>query len=905
MADTTVSVETKLVGAQEIAQGFKDIAKSADEAKDSVAAIGKTDTTSGIDSTAASIVDAFKKASDEAVKLKTVAEDAGKSVTSIGAGSAAAESPLVKKFRESQEAAAKLKETTLEVGRAVDTASGGSGGESPLVKKFRESQEAATKLKDATVDVGKAVEKDIGEKGVGGISGLTKAAAIAAIGVTAVAAAAGYAALKVWDLVKSSAAYAEKLFDVNQATGRSVESLQGWDLAARQSGTSLDSVVATMNRLTISLFRGAGTGGQGAGRLKHILEAVGIDPKSVKDGEDALFQIADVMRTMTPTDRINVAMSLGISTDMIQMLSQGSVEIKRLADETNSMRIISTETAAAQDLLSDSFVRTKFLIMGIGNEILNEFIEPVAKAAARWIDSIVAMGSVWTAFGTLISRGLPGGERFVEGLESGRAKVSQLTKELDDMYEKQARGGNRLDVARREQRMEALRVEINAAKALVAEYERVLEVTTKREEANQPFIGPPRPAVDPFSRERKGSRSDPSDNLRDMIEKAQRELAMAANAIDNSPEARQWYEASHGIISKYEKSQTNEDPKLRIQLKLVQEAMIAEMDLFVQRRETRLKKMGEQDAERVLQAELQGAALLEAQQKALDALEEAERKHFESIAKAARDAADPLGGFIREIEKTNEAVSRLGIKLSSEEMTKLQEGVARGFNGMAKEAKESNKAFDELIRAVEGFGKQFTDSLYTSFEQGGNIIDAFFSNMGKLAAKRALYEAVGKPIDNMIQGVIQQFIPNTQNKQGGGGSDAGIIGLILRGLIGGASGGGGASAGGGEWGGVDGVNLGSFTGYNAKGGYIPPGYSGIVGESGYEMITAGETGVRVTPLGGGSSTNYYNITVESGTDRSRTVMEVQRAIAAAQAAQYADLYRGGAMSQLLSTTGRA
>lgn len=858
MADTTVSVETKLVGAQEIAQGFKDIAKAADDAKSSVSSVGNTDT-SKVDTAATAIVDAFKKASDEAVKLKA---------------------------------------TTADIGKAIETASGGGAGgatsESPLVKKFREAQEAARTLKEGVTEVGKATEQSVGGKATEAVSGFSKVAIAASIGVTALAAAVGYAAVKLWEKTKLSYAYAEVLYNIKEATGKSTESLQGWDLAARQTGTSLEAVVGTMNRLTIGLFRGSGTGGQGAGRLRHILESVGIDPKSVKDGEDAMLRIADTMRAMTPTDRINVAMSLGISTDMIQMLSQGSVEIKRLADETNSMVILSREAIEAQDLFGDSLIRIKTVAMGLGNTLLNEFLPTVATMAARWADILVAMRTPWESFVTLVTKGLPGGERFADGLESARGKVVSLGKELDDMYEKQSRGGNRLDVARREQMMESLRVEINAAKALVAEYERVLEVTTKREEAGQPFMGPPLPPIDPFSRKRRDG-SDPSDGLRDMINKTQRELAMAANAIDNSPEARQWYEASHGIIKKYEDSQRNEDPKLRIQLKLVQEAMVAEMDLFIQRRGDRLQKMTDQDKEHLVRSLTIAAAEKKAIEDTITAQEQAQLRALRVRAQAAEDEADPLAGFIRESERAREEFKKLGYELSPEAWQKIQEGIAKGFGGMAKETKESSKAFDELLRAVEGFGKQFSDNLYTAFERGENIIDSFFSNLGKIAAKRILFEAVGKPIDNMIQGVIQQFASPQRQAGGGGKSDAGIWSLVLNGIVG-------AFGSGGGWDeGTAGASLGNF----AKGGHIPPGYSGIVGEAGYEMITAGSAGATVTPLTSGGNTNYFNITVQSDVDRSRTSLDIQRAIATAQAAQYADLYRGGAMSQLLSTTGRA
>lgn len=158
---------------------------------------------------------------------------------------------------------------------------------------------------------------------------------------------------------------------------------------------------------------------------------------------------------------------------------------------------------------------------------------------------------------------------------------------------------------------------------------------------------------------------------------------------------------------------------------------------------------------------------------------------------------------------------------------------------------------DELAVAVANLDKEYQESTKTAAVWAFDVEEAAKQASRNIQDTLAdfLFDPFAEGLGGMLEGfeqMLRKMVAQAAAAQ------------ILSGLFGQ----GGIGSGGGVLGGI-GQGIGSaFAGMFADGGYIPPGQWGIAGEAGPEVITGGNTGASVIPMGrgggGGVTVNVIN-----------------------------------------------
>lgn len=198
-----------------------------------------------------------------------------------------------------------------------------------------------------------------------------------------------------------------------------------------------------------------------------------------------------------------------------------------------------------------------------------------------------------------------------------------------------------------------------------------------------------------------------------------------------------------------------------------------------------------------------------------------------------------------------------------------REGVARGneteveryLRGLNRSPGQINEAIDGI--KIDGL-EELNDGLVDAIMGAKSLGEVFHNVAGQIVAdllRIGIQRAVIAPLADMLFG---------GGGGGGGGSGGGLVGSIIGGLIGAAGGGGGGAP----------ANLlggTPFAGFRAKGGLIPSGSFGIVGERGPEPVIGTSRGAMVLPnssLGGfGGAGGTVRVIIEDATDLFRTKVE--------------------------------
>jgi len=204
------------------------------------------------------------------------------------------------------------------------------------------------------------VQQSVGglEAEVGGLSGSLGLAqkGLAAIGGAATLYAIGHYALGVINA-------ADALEDMSQRTGVAVKTLAQYQQIALESGTTLNDVASSIQRLTLVMSQAE----QGAKEQQDALRALGI---TARDPNEAFLQLADAVAAS--------ADPLRLSADLQRILGRGYAEmIPLLREGSQGIR----DAAAASESFADSMAR---LAPNAGefNDNLAELRQNAAGAAA-------------------------------------------------------------------------------------------------------------------------------------------------------------------------------------------------------------------------------------------------------------------------------------------------------------------------------------------------------------------------------------------------------------------------------------------------------------------------------------------------------------------------------------------
>jgi hypothetical protein len=180
----------------------------------------------------------------------------------------------------------------------------------------------------------------------------------------------------------------DTLNDLHLKTGIAVEQLAGFQLAAKQSGTELESFASAANKLSVNI-----------GKSGDEFAKLGI---TAKDPAEAFIQLADVFVSIQdPQQRAAVsAKALGKSwQEMAPLLSLGGAGLRKAVEEGSRLAGVTQEMADAADAFNDTFAK-------FGPRLLNLSVQiagPVASAFNNLYESISNATQAGVSFNNVMS----------------------------------------------------------------------------------------------------------------------------------------------------------------------------------------------------------------------------------------------------------------------------------------------------------------------------------------------------------------------------------------------------------------------------------------------------------------------------------------------------------------------
>ena len=193
------------------------------------------------------------------------------------------------------------------------------------------------------------------------------------------------------DLIKGTIDSADKMNDLSKSTGIAVEQLAGLKLAAKQSGGDLDSIAASINKLSVNM-----------GKDADKFAALGI---SAKNPLEAFKQLSDIFVTLQdPQQRAAIAAAaLGKSwAGAAPLLAEGSAKIQEMVDKGTSLSGMTKEMAHAADEFNDKMAELGTTLGSTRNKLVGELLpgmNDVAKAMQEAAREGGMLTTVWIALG--------------------------------------------------------------------------------------------------------------------------------------------------------------------------------------------------------------------------------------------------------------------------------------------------------------------------------------------------------------------------------------------------------------------------------------------------------------------------------------------------------------------------
>ncbi len=177
-------------------------------------------------------------------------------------------------------------------------------------------------------------------------------------------------------LIKSSIDAADHMNDLSKTTGLAVEQIAGLSLASKQSGADLDSVTASIDKLSKNI-----------GTTPDAFKKLGI---SAKDPLEAFKQLADVFNGINdPQLRAAVAAkALGKSWETTApLLSEGSKKIQEMIDKGTALSGITKESAERADEFNDRIEELKTGLSGLVTKGIGPLLPLLIEAAKYFGES--------------------------------------------------------------------------------------------------------------------------------------------------------------------------------------------------------------------------------------------------------------------------------------------------------------------------------------------------------------------------------------------------------------------------------------------------------------------------------------------------------------------------------------
>ncbi len=574
------------------------------------------------------------------------------------------------------------------------------------------------------------IAKDMNDaKGIvgGAMNSIEKAVASAkaALGALGVGLSAGYFV----SLIKGSIDAADALNDMSQRVGISVAALAKYELASRQSGTSMESISKGIKGLSGNLVE-HGT----------ALRAAGI---TAKDADGAMKQVSDIFAAMPDgIEKTTLAVKLfGKSgMDLIPMLNLGSAGLGEAAEKSAkyaaAMAALAPQADQFNDHLAEIAISSKVAGLSMTDDLMPA-LNTIARNMALAAQESGALMAAWVAFGGVASA------VFTDNLLTPLAKVNKSISSLKEdieSYNPLALFGPNIAQMRAElAQLEAERMAIEKAQAAGA-----------------------KAAADAGKRQRD-----------EMTEDLKARIKKIMDALGGGDAKKDPYEALQKKALEYIKTLEKETAQIGltvVQKKMVEASLVA-MTLKSEAEQTAVMAAAAAWARKTIELELAAEAARENNRVADIALDEEERERLavengikslrekivaleeESFALTATAAQLREHIVLREMEKS-------GLDKSSEAYAEMERRYrsALSANEMAKQAK---KGADEAAREWEKFAddvsRSLTDALMRGFDDGKPFAQNFLDSLQatfKTAVLKIAVQMVMDPISGSLKGLL-------------------------------------------------------------------------------------------------------------------------------------------------------
>lgn len=220
-------------------------------------------------------------------------------------------------------------------------------------------------------------------------------------------------------MIRGSIDALDNLNDLSKKTGVTVEDLSGLQLAAKQSGSDLESMAASMNKLSVAM-----------GKDPAKFARLGV---SAKEPLEALKQFADVFsKVESPQLRAALgAEALGKKWEgAAPALSEGGKKLGEMVERGKALAGATQEAADRADEFNDKMAEMETALAGaktkLASEMLPGLIE-VTKAVVTAYEESGKLTAAWVAIGAL------GAFAFTNEFSSATVKIKDLRTELEGL----------------------------------------------------------------------------------------------------------------------------------------------------------------------------------------------------------------------------------------------------------------------------------------------------------------------------------------------------------------------------------------------------------------------------------------------------------------------------------------
>jgi len=217
------------------------------------------------------------------------------------------------------------------------------------------------------------------------------ASAKAALGALGIGLGVGYFTT----LIKGSIDAMDRLRDLSLTTNITVEHLAGLQLASRQAGGDLDSIAASINKLSVNM-----------GKDAEKFKALGV---SAKDPLEAFKQLSDIyVKLEDPQQRAAVmAAALGKSwAGAAPLLAEGSAKIQEMVDKGAQLSGMTKEASEQADKFNDKMAEMNVTLGATRTKLVGDMLPGMNEIALAMQEAAKEGGlllTIWVGLGGVMA----------------------------------------------------------------------------------------------------------------------------------------------------------------------------------------------------------------------------------------------------------------------------------------------------------------------------------------------------------------------------------------------------------------------------------------------------------------------------------------------------------------------